>query len=111
MADLIVWPFRVGASGTVVTADDYSVEYVAAELAQLALTNPGERRMVPDYGMTSPAFDELDEAELQIQVDIYGPPVEIDGVVYEEDDGDENTDTYTIAFTIQDRLADEAEEE
>lgn len=80
MAALISFPFRVAPDGSVVTREDGDPDYYAEELAVLISTRPGERPLVPDYGLSDPVFAEFDAAELGAQVDVFGPPVTITDV-------------------------------
>lgn len=100
---LMLWPFRVEPTGAVATADDASPEYYAGEISQMLLTNWGERRMVPQYGVISPAFGYPDKGELQSQCALFGPPVSIDsitidtGAVYIP-----GQESYTVSFSVDD---------
>lgn len=80
MVDLISFPFRVGSSGTVVVSDDAGVDYLGEELAQLIQTHPGERELVPAYGLNDPTYTRFDTAMLTAQCQLFGPPVTIDSV-------------------------------
>jgi hypothetical protein len=77
---LISFPFRLSGSGAVTTRDDADLDYLGEELAQLIRVLPGERELVPAYGMDDPAFSRFDEGMLAEQVDTFGPPVVIDSV-------------------------------
>ena len=74
---LISFPFRIGVNGAVATKLDGTDDYYAEELAQLVGTRPGERLMVPTYGMPDPAFDEVSATVLMLQAGKFGPPVRI----------------------------------
>ena len=73
---LISFPFRLTGAGAVATRDDGTEDYYGDELAMLVMTLPGERELVPTYGMDV-AFNEVDVNELQTQVEVFGPPVQI----------------------------------
>jgi hypothetical protein len=75
---LLAFPFRLSPSGHVVTHADGSDECYMAELADLMLTHPGERVMVPEYGVVDPTFGKFDIQELRIKVEMFGPPVSVD---------------------------------
>lgn len=77
MTRLISFPFRVDPTGSVAARDDSDVEYLGEELAQLIQTHPGERELVPLYGLNDPAYAGLDAAMLTGQVSLFGPPVQI----------------------------------
>jgi len=78
--NLISYPFRLGVSGNVVVRADDSDNYYAEELAVLTLTVPGERPLVPEYGLEDPTFGDFLQEELTAKVDMFGPPVTIQGV-------------------------------
>lgn len=80
-ANLLSFPFRLNAIGSVAALADDSEEYYGEELAVLVSTVPGERKLVPTYGMTDPTFDQFDPAELELKVSLFGPPVRISNVV------------------------------
>ena len=77
--DLISYPFRLDNKGYVQTTPDGD-DYYAEELAMLIKTSPGERNLVPDYGIADPTFGTFDKAELLSQIALFGPPVTINGI-------------------------------
>lgn len=77
MTALISFPFRLSPMGHAVTRDDNSTEYYAEELGCLVGTLPGERPLVPLYGLTDPTYRNVDANEIAIKVGIFGPPVRI----------------------------------
>ena len=80
MTELISHPFRLAGTGSVASRDDGDENYLAEELAQLVQTHPGERELVPTYGLNDPAFTTFDKAMLIAQVSTFGPPVTIQRV-------------------------------
>ena len=78
--DLISYPFRLDKRGEVQTTED-GEDYYAEELAMLIKTEPGERALVPEYGIADPTFSTFDQAELLSQINIFGPPVNIEDIV------------------------------
>lgn len=80
MTNLIAFPFRLSAAGYVVTLPDDSDEYYGDELGLLVGTIPGEREMVPGYGLNDPVFANVDGNELAAKVAAYGPPIQIVGI-------------------------------
>lgn len=76
MVDLIAYPFRLDAGGKVATTED-GENYYAQELACLVQTKPGERILVPDYGMNDLTFHPFSKAELVEKIGMFGPPVTI----------------------------------
>lgn len=77
MAHLLSFPFRIGANGAAVTRQEDTSDYYRELLAQMIATHPGERPMVPEYGLNDPTYAELDAQELVSKVNIFGPPVNI----------------------------------
>lgn len=80
MADVFSHPFRIGSGGAIATVRDGSDQALAEGIAIIVLTRPGERPLVPDFGLSDPAFDELRQAELIAQLDLYGPETTIASV-------------------------------
>lgn len=76
MADLFSYPFRINPDGSVAKTPEGEESY-ADELANLILTSPGERHLVPEYGITDPVFDSLNTVELFGKIEMFGPPVTI----------------------------------
>jgi hypothetical protein len=80
MANLFSYPFRVNPDGAVAKTPD-GEDYYRYELVNLIMTSPGERALVPDYGIEDPVFDNLNTVELLGKVEMFGPPV----IITEED--------------------------
>lgn len=77
---LIAYPFRLSASGDVVTVEEGTDEQYAQEIAVGVLTRRGERPLAPDFGIADPVFVGFDEEALLLQIDLFGPPVDITSV-------------------------------
>lgn len=78
---LISHPFRLAGDGSVATEVQDTDIHNAEQIAVVALTRPGERVLVPEFGMTDPTFDnDINVLELQSQIDTFGPPVIIEDV-------------------------------
>ena len=77
---LIAYPFRLAPGGGVATAEDSSDEQLAQELAVAVLTRPGERPLVPSFGIADPVFVGFDDDAVRLHVEAFGPGVNIDGV-------------------------------
>lgn len=73
--DLLAHPFRAGPDGSIVTVEQDTDEDLAQELAITLLTRRGERPLVPDFGITDPAYRNLDLAELNVTLADFGPPI------------------------------------
>ncbi|WP_053207956.1 hypothetical protein [Jiangella muralis] len=94
-------PFRIADTGAVVTVDEGTTAAAAEAVAVLALTRLGERRMVPAFGVSDPAFDGYDAGELSAGLSQWGP----DGVTVESVDTEWENDTTavtTITFEEED---------
>lgn len=74
---LIAHPFRLGADGSVQTHEADSEPYLAERIALIIGTQPGERVLVPGFGISDPTYSELALPALQNQVAIYNIPVKI----------------------------------
>lgn len=75
--NLLSYPFRLAADGTVATVQDDTDAATTEGVAVLLLTRKGERDMAPDFGMSDPTFSTLDLAELNLGLIDYGPDVEV----------------------------------
>lgn len=82
-AILISYPFRLASNGEVVIRPDSDDDYYAEELAGLVQTVPGERPLVPDYGIEDPTFNDWPEEELNAKIDMFGPPVDVEDLYIE----------------------------
>lgn len=80
--ELLSHPFRLERNGSVATVTDGTDEANAEGIAVLALTRKGERDLVPDFGLTDPAFDSVTLADLNIGLLDYGPTVEVTDVTF-----------------------------
>lgn len=77
---LLSYPFRLAAAGSVATVEEGSDLQLAQELAVAVLTRPGERVLVPEFGIADPTFVGFDDDALRLHIDLFGPPVDIDDV-------------------------------
>lgn len=66
-------PFRLESSGVVAVVADGTTRANAEGVAVIAGTIRGEREVVPDFGVTDPAFGHLDPVEVQVCLNLYGP--------------------------------------
>lgn len=71
--DVISHPFRLAPTGAVATVLDGSTAANTEALAVLALTRKGERVLVPGFGIPDPVFDDVDVAEINAGVAMFGP--------------------------------------
>lgn len=109
MARLLAYPVRLDPNGAFATLED-GEEYYAQELAGLVMTEPGERPLVPEYGVEDPTFGEMDQLSIQSKVDMFGPPVELGDLELTEIN--ENDLRYDLEFTVvEDDEEDDGEDE
>lgn len=66
-------PFRLTKTGSVATVDEGTTAARAEAIAVLVLTRRGERPFAPDFGTTDPTFAELDAAEVDAGLSLWGP--------------------------------------
>lgn len=93
---LIAHPFRLSGDGSVQTHEQDTDAYLAERIALLVGTQPGERPLVPAFGINDPAFGGLSLTAVQNQVVIYGIPVTITRMEkYINNDG---ASTYRVTF-------------
>ena len=84
---LMSYPFRLTPNGSIASVEQKSSQAAAEQIAMLLLTERGERPMVPTFGVTSPAFWEVDPGEMALAISLYGPRVTISAVkAYYSDD-------------------------
>lgn len=80
VAAVLSFPFRVTASGAAATVEQDSDEQKADLLAALILTRPGERDLVPGFGVPDPTFVGIDVAAVEGAAAVFGPDVTITDV-------------------------------
>lgn len=68
-------PFRFTGAGDVATVDPDGDEFAAQSIVLIAGTAPGERVMVPGFGLADPTFGDglIDTVGLNAQLELYGP--------------------------------------
>lgn len=93
---LIAHPFRMGDDGRVLTHEQDTDAYLAERIALVLGCRPGERELVPAFGVGDPAFDGLTLASIQNQMAIFEIPVTITAV--ERDDTSDSTTSYRVTF-------------
>jgi hypothetical protein len=94
--NLLSHPFRLGPTRAAATVAEGTDQALAEAIAVLALTRKGERPLVPEFGLSDPAFDDFDVAELNAQLATYGPDVTIVDVTV--DVTDDTTATAVLTF-------------
>lgn len=81
MTELLAYPFRITPGLRVDTVDGTTDEAVGQQLHVLILTSPGERPLVPAFGIPDPTFQGLKAEDIRAGVELFGPPVTIVDVV------------------------------
>lgn len=77
VAAILAQPVRLTPSGRFATVEDGTDAAHGQQVAALIGTRRGERPLAPTFGITDPAFAEVDAAEVAAQVSVFGPPVDI----------------------------------
>lgn len=80
MTELLAFPFRLTKNGKVVTREDGSVEGLTEDIAVLCLTQPGERELVPEFGLPDLAYEGILQEELASKIALFGPDVSINNI-------------------------------
>ena len=103
MTQLLSFPFRVNNSGYAATEDDESLVYCAERLSIFVGTRPGERAMIPEFGINDPAFEGFTLQALTLQVTQFGLPVEIISAkrTYISDEQENVTIAFDLAQNIK----------
>lgn len=96
--ELLSYPFRLSPIGRVATVTQGSAEAAAEEIAQLVLTEPGERPLVPEYGINDPTFGRIDVGDIAAAVQIWGPGVAVTGA---ETKDDSTTETMRVTQRVR----------
>lgn len=76
MPRLISFPFRLDPTGSVATTEQDSDGEIDEQLAVALLTRPGERIVVPTFGVNDPAFTGFLNSALQRHLLDFGPTVD-----------------------------------
>lgn len=66
------------SDGRIALVEQASIGADTEQIAVLALTRPGERPLVPGFGMVDPTFAGFEVSNLAAAVALWGPPVQID---------------------------------
>lgn len=78
VAQLISFPMRIQSNGRIALVEQDSTNHIGEELAILVLSRPGERDLVPSFGIEDPAFEGgVSQEEISSQVAVFGIPAEI----------------------------------
>lgn len=93
---LLSFPFRLLPNGRLATVEQDSEAQVSEALAQVVLTRPGERDLVPDFGVNDPTYDTIYQSQIEAQVEEFEIPCTITAVAV--NDRDETNQDVTIYF-------------
>lgn len=109
MTQLISFPFRLMPNGSVATREDGDPDLYSEELAVMMKTVPGERELVPLFGLNDPTFQGFDVQDLVDAVELFGPPVTIAAVAtnYVSD----GVQDVTVSFDVSDVDVEGADEQ
>lgn len=76
-ARVLSFPFRIEPSGAAATVEHGSDAMIDEHLAIAALTAPGERLLVPTFGVDDPTFAGFEVGNLQRHCNDFGPRVTV----------------------------------
>lgn len=79
--DVLASPFRFNTNGSPARVTQGSDEHKAQQLAALVRTWPGELPLAPAYGIGNSPFNEIDPAEIAVQIATFYPEIKIDDIV------------------------------
>jgi len=80
------FPFRLTRTGAFATVEQGSDDHVTELIAAAVLTRPGERHLVPTFGIDDPAFVGWERLKLVLHLADFGPEVVIEDVTKSSDD-------------------------
>lgn len=89
------FPIRLTRTGTFATVEQGSDDHVEELIATAILTRPGERHLVPQFGINDPAFVGWERLKLQLHLNDYGPSVVVEDVSIERS----NTGTERVTMS------------
>ena len=104
MTELLSHPFRIGATGNIVTQEETADSYLAERLSLIMTVRNGERTLVSDFGLGDLEYEGVLESAILTQVALWAIPVVILGVT-ETVRNDQATD-YTIEFETDTEVED-----
>lgn len=90
MADVLAFPFRFLA-GRAVRVEQDSTEDIGQQLASVLMTRPGERELVPTFGVQDPTFVGCDANELRSVLALHLPHIALVDVAHDHDLGHNRT--------------------
>lgn len=84
MADLLAFPFRMQA-GRAVRVQQGSVEDTGQRLATILMTRPGERELVPTFGIQDPTFVGCNPNEVRSVLALHASDIQLVDIVHDHD--------------------------
>lgn len=91
MTSVLSHPFRI-TGGRAATVEQHSPRHLTEAVAHLASTRPGERPLVPSFGVADPTVVGLDPLELATVAAVHAPEIDIVAVTITDIDGDSYVD-------------------
>lgn len=95
-ANLISHPFRVAHDGTIATVTQDTDDQLREQIIIAIRTQPGERELVPSFGVIDPTFGRFQQELLVTQLAKFGPNVAI--VKTDIHATDDTTSAVTVHF-------------
>lgn len=80
MAQILSYPFRVGAGGQITTVEQGTPQANGELIEALVLTHTGERPLAPGFGVTDPLFGAVEPTEISAGIAAYGPAVTLTAI-------------------------------
>ncbi len=77
MPRVFSFPFRLGSDGGIATVEQGSDAEIDEAIAVALLVEPGERILVPTFGVADPAFAGFELGALQRHLIDFGPSVDV----------------------------------
>lgn len=90
MARILQFPFRFALDGRAAVVDQDSEQGLTEQIAVLAVTRAGERRLRPGFGVSDPTFVGFSPSELAAKLELYGPPVDLGDITVTPVTGDQS---------------------
>lgn len=77
MPRVLSFPFRLASDSGIATVEQGSDPEIDEAIAVALLVEPGERTLVPTFGVADPAFAGFELGALQRHLNDFGPPVDV----------------------------------
>ena len=99
MAAVFDFPFRLGPGGAVAIVEQDSDRDVENLIAVAILTRPGERTLVPTFGVADPAFAGWEGPALSRHLLDFGPRVDVISATVARRGGDARGDREEVSVS------------